>query len=233
VIRLIMHFASTLFALISVPSICLSAPSQCYGTVSNGRIERAVKLQVKGSNYTSYSSVGSTLGRTYVHSTVREIIELSFAQVRKELPETVFVYGETGWESGGRIRPHKTHQNGTSIDFFVPVKNSAGKSVPLPTSVGNQFGYDIEFDSNARYDQYSIDFDALAEHFYQLHVASKAKGNPIALVIFEAAYLPALFATKRGEYLRNHVPFMKGKPWVRHDEHYHVDFQVPCKPIAR
>jgi penicillin-insensitive murein DD-endopeptidase len=99
--------------------------------------------------------------------------------------------------------------------------------------VGNQFGYDIEFDSNARYDQYSIDFDALAEHLYQLHVASKAKGNPIALVIFEASYLPALFATKRGEYLRNHVPFMKGKPWVRHDEHYHVDFQVPCKPIAR
>jgi penicillin-insensitive murein DD-endopeptidase len=117
-----MHFASTLFALISVPSICLSAPSKCYGTVSNGRIERAVKLQVKGSNYSSYSSVGSALGRTYVHSTVREIIELSFAQVRKELPETVFVYGETGWESGGRIRPHKTHQNGTSIDFLFLLK---------------------------------------------------------------------------------------------------------------
>ena len=24
--------------------------------------------------------------------------------------------------------------------------------------------------------------------------------------------------------------FMKGKPWVRHDEHYHVDFAAPCKP---
>lgn len=23
---------------------------------------------------------------------------------------------------------------------------------------------------------------------------------------------------------------MKGRPWVRHDEHYHVDFALPCKP---
>jgi len=24
---------------------------------------------------------------------------------------------------------------------------------------------------------------------------------------------------------------MKAKPWVRHDEHYHVDFAVPCKTL--
>jgi len=26
--------------------------------------------------------------------------------------------------------------------------------------------------------------------------------------------------------------FMKGEAWVRHDEHYHVDFAVPCKPLS-
>jgi len=42
-------------------------------------------------------------------------------------------------------------------------------------------------------------------------------------------YLPRLFATPRGPYLQQHLSFMKAKPWVRHDEHYHVDFAVPCK----
>jgi hypothetical protein len=42
-------------------------------------------------------------------------------------------------------------------------------------------------------------------------------------------YLPKLFATQRGAYLQQHLNFMKGKPWVRHDEHYHVDFAIPCK----
>jgi penicillin-insensitive murein endopeptidase len=31
--------------------------------------------------------------------------------------------------------------------------------------------------------------------------------------------------------LKQNLRFMKNKPWVRHDEHYHVDFAVPCKPL--
>ncbi|WP_255357300.1 hypothetical protein [Xylophilus sp. Leaf220] len=29
---------------------------------------------------------------------------------------------------------------------------------------------------------------------------------------------------------QRHLPFLKGAPSVRHDEHYHVDFDLPCKP---
>lgn len=99
-------------------------------------------------------------------------------------------------------------------------------------SVGNRFGYDIEFDANAKYGEYAIDFPAIAEHLYQLHRAARARGADIALVIFDAPFLPMLFATPRGPYLQQNLPFMKGKPWVRHDEHYHVDFAVPCKTNA-
>jgi penicillin-insensitive murein DD-endopeptidase len=113
--------------------------------------------------------------------------------------------------------------------LLCPITNSSGKSVPLPTRVSERFGYDIELDANARYGEYRIDFPAMAEHLYQLHVAAKARGVGIALVIFDTAYLPKLFATARGPYLKKNLPFMKGKPWVRHDEHYHVDFAVPCK----
>ena len=206
--------------------------SQCYGTVSNGRIEGSVKLPLSGPNFTAYSLLAATVGRTYVHSTVASLLEASYKSLAAAHPEVSYVYGETGWASGGRFRPHRTHQNGLSVDFFVPVRNASGRSMPLPTDLTQRLGYDIEFNKNAQYKEFGIDFEAMAEHLYQLHVAAKATGAGIALVIFDSEYLPRLFATGRGPYLKQHLPFMKGKPWVRHDEHYHVDFAVPCKPNA-
>lgn len=209
-----------------------AAQSQCYGTVSKGRIEGSVKLPVSGANFSAYSTLAASAGRTHVHAAVAEVLAASYAALQKTSPSVTYVYGETGWPAGGRFRPHRTHQNGLSVDFFVPVRDAKAKSVPLPTGLSNRWGYDIEFDGQARYGEYSIDFPALAEHLYQLDLAAKARGVGLSLVIFETSYLPKLFATPRGAYLQQNLPFMKGKPWVRHDEHYHVDFAVPCKPKA-
>ena len=225
--------ASLLAAVLTVLSAqALAADSQCFGTVSKGRIEGSVKLPTSGPNFTAYSSLAATAGRTHVHAKVAAIITAAYAALQAASPSTTYVYGETGWPSGGRFRPHRTHQNGLSVDFFVPVRNAQGKSVPLPAGIGNRFGYDLEFDADARYGEYSIDFPAIAEHLYQLHLAAKARGVGIALVIFDAPFLPRLFAAPRGAYLKENLNFMKGKPWVRHDEHYHVDFAIPCKPDA-
>lgn len=215
-------------------ALCLTcsasvAESTCYGTVAKGRLENGVKLPENGKNFSTYSSAGAMLGRTYVHSKVAEIILVAYTALQESAPDKVFVYGETGWAGGGRIRPHRTHQNGLSVDFMVPVVDTKGKSVPLPTSLTNKYGYDIDFDVNAHYKGLTIDFEALAEHLYQLDLASKAKDNGIAFVIFDPPYLPRLFATQRGEYLKEHLKFMAGKAWVRHDEHYHVDFSLPCR----
>lgn len=215
-----------------VVSLAVAGESQCYGTVSNGRIENSVKLPASGPNFSAYSSLAAAAGRTHVHSRVASVIAASYRALHVASPSTVYVYGETGWPSGGRFRPHRTHQNGLSVDFFVPVRDATGVSVPIPTSTLTRFGYDIEFDSTARHGKYSIDFIATAEHLYHLHQAAKAQGVGIALVIFDTQYLPKLFATPRGAYLQQNLPFMKGKPWVRHDEHYHVDFAIPCKPKA-
>ena len=209
-----------------------AAESECYGTVSRGRIEGSVKLPVSGENFSAYSTVAAAAGRTHVHSRVAAILDASYKALAAASPNTRYVYGETGWPSGGRFRPHRTHQNGLSVDFFVPVKDGKGQSVPLPTNLTDRFGYDVEFDQNAKYGEYTIDFEALAEHLYQLDVAARAAGSSLALVIFDAQYMTRLFATKRGTYLKEKLPFMKGKPWVRHDEHYHVDFSVACKANA-
>jgi penicillin-insensitive murein endopeptidase len=216
---------------LALPAAPVSAlGSQCYGKVSRGRIEGSVQLPARGANFAAYSRLGVGLGRTYVHSSVAEILVAAYAALRVQRPTTTYVYGETGWAAGGRIRPHRTHQNGLSVDFFVPVLDARGRSMPMPTDAGQRFGYDLEFDANAKSGVYRIDFPALAEHLYQLHRAAQARGAGIALVIFDTPYLPRLFATPRGAYLQRNLPFLKGKPWVRHDEHYHVDFAVPCKP---
>ena len=226
-----MHIHRPFFAaLLSLPLVALCAESICYGSVSNGRLEGGTKLPDDGPNFASYSAVAALAGRTYVHSRVAQIVEDAYAGVAKALPGTVFVYGETGWRRGGRFRPHRTHQNGLSVDFFVPVRNHSGASVPIPTSPTTRFGYDLEFSAEARLGELSIDFAALAEHLYQLDLAAKKNGASIALVIFDPAYYERLFATPRGAAIRA-LPFMKGKPWVRHDEHFHVDFAVPCREL--
>ena len=224
--------AVPLLLAIAASSNAKAAESQCFGTVNRGSIENSVKLPGHGSNFSAYSTLAASAGRTYVHSKVAEIVASAYGALAVERPTTVYVYGETGLSSGGRFRPHRSHQNGTSVDFFVPVKNAEGKSVPLSTGIMTRFGYDIELDTNARYEEFSIDFEAMAEHLYQLHQAAKVRGVGFSLVIFDTPYLPKLFATVRGPYLQQNLPFMKGKPWVRHDEHYHVDFAVVCKPNA-
>ena len=217
------------FVIAAQPAV--AGVSTCYGRVSQGRIEGAVALPRSGANFDAYSGLGVTLGRTYVHDEVRAIVADAYARMQKAMPDRTFVYGETGWEKGGRFRPHRTHQNGTSVDFMVPVLDANGKSVPLPGSVSNKFGYDLEFNAAGRYEDLTIDIAAIAEHLYQLSKAAKARRSDLALVIFEHGWLPKLHATPHGAYLKKHVRFMQGKPWIRHDEHYHVDFAIRCKPL--
>jgi penicillin-insensitive murein DD-endopeptidase len=211
-------------------TISPASESRCFGTVAHGRIEHAVQMPAEGRNFLAYSGLASSLGRTHLHSRVRDVVIAAYGTVEKSIPGKVFVYGETGLANGGRFRPHRTHQNGLSVDFMVPVTDASGRSVPLPTSVLNRFGYDIKFDATGRYEGYRIDFDAMAEHLYQLHAAASAAGVGVGLVIFEPELQARLFATRRGEFLRG-IPFMKKPAWIRHDNHYHVDFVVPCSSL--
>jgi penicillin-insensitive murein DD-endopeptidase len=71
--------------------------SQCFGTTSNGRIENAVKLPANGVNFLTYSALGHTAGRTYVHTTIADIIATTYKTSERETPSVTYVYGETGW----------------------------------------------------------------------------------------------------------------------------------------
>lgn len=202
--------------------------SVCRGLPASGSLEHGWRLPASGSNYEAYSLLGVAAGRTYVHSRVHAVVVGAYAMLAAEVPHKHFVYGETGFESGGRFHPHKTHQNGLSVDFFVPVINAGGESVTPPISVFNKLGYGIEFDEKAGHDGLSIDFEAMAKHLRAIKRAADREGIGIRVVIFDNAFQEKLMATPTGKTLPSILKFSKKKPWVRRDEHYHVDFTVDC-----
>ena len=222
-----------LFGCVSTAIFAVEAKTEiesvCYGSTKQGHIEHAVELPASGNNFVSYSSLAAVLGRTYVHSKVRDIIISAYKKLETVLPDTQFKYAETGFKQGGKFSPHKTHQNGLSVDFMVPVLNKQNESVHLSTHALNRYGYDIEFDKKGRYQDVRIDFEALAAHIVYLDKEARAKKVKLWRVIFDPKLQPFLLATKHGAYIKKNITLLKKRSWVRHDEHYHVDFDIPCK----
>jgi penicillin-insensitive murein endopeptidase len=191
-----------------------------------------VQLPSSGANFVAYGNLGVDLGRTYVHSLVRQVILDAYAELQKTAPGKRYVYGETGFAHGGPISPHRSHQNGLAVDFMVPVLDDSNRSVRLPSTPANQFGYALEFGDDGRIPGLRIDFDAMAEHLYQTSLAAQRHGVAIERVIFDPPLMNKLFSSRpHGAELR-HLPFMKARPWVRHDEHYHIDSGVRCMPFS-
>jgi len=214
--------------LLITPLSAYAQNSTCYGTTSNGHLEHGVQLPAEGANFVGYSTVAQLAGRTYVHSSVKGIMLAAYKDLEKDQPNKVYKYAETGFENGGQFKPHKTHRNGLSVDFMSPVIDENNVSVHLPTHPLNKFGYDIEFDKNDEYEGLSIDYEAIAAHIVALHKQAKAAGYDLWRVIMAPELQPNLFTTPYGPYLKEHIMFSTKRSWVRHDEHYHVDFAIPC-----
>jgi penicillin-insensitive murein endopeptidase len=206
-----------------------SAKSVCYGNPTHGRLEGGQRLPYSGDNYRAYSFLGYAAGRTFMHSAVRDAVRDAYAHVYKSRPELRFVYGESGWPWGGRFPPHKTHANGTSVDFFVPVRSEGDKVAEVPTSLLNRYGYDLRFDKSGRYGALKLDFEAMGEHLLALDKAARAHGIRIRRVIFDIYLQPKLAATQAGAAAMARMAFSKAQAWVPHSEHYHVDFEVGCR----
>ena len=97
----------------------------------------------------------------------------------------------------------------------------------LPLSGGN---YDLEFTLDGRLDDLSIDFEAMAAHLVALVDASAANGIGVRRVIFDPKMRGELRATSSWSSIED-LTFTTRRSRVRHDDHYHVDFDVPCEPL--
>lgn len=120
------------------------AQSTCYGQVDKGRVENSVSLPREGPNFVRMAQGPISAGRVFVHSVVHDILIDAFAALSTEKPGIRWVYGETGLATGGPMPPHKTHQNGLSVDLFVPVLDKNDNSVQFPNRADNGYGYNVD-----------------------------------------------------------------------------------------
>lgn len=202
--------------------------SHCHGTVARGSLDGGRRMPLWGDNFRAYSTTGYLIGRTFVHSKVRDAMQDAYAALAREHPELRYVYAESSWPWGGYMPPHRTHGNGTAVDFHVPVRTADGAVGEVSTAPWKLFGYANSFDGKGQSGSLHIDFDAMALHLQALSKAARARGIGIRRVIFDLDLQPLLLASDQGRKLRGQINFNQAQAWVRHDEHYHVDFEVPC-----
>ena len=159
-------------------------------------LKNGTKLPLWGKNYSSYSYGLSLIGRTYVHSKVRDILIEAYRNLEKVTPGIQFKYGETGFKEGGEFKPHKTHQNGLSVDLMVPVVGlTSNIPEPLKTHVLNKWGYDIDFDKNGKNKIQKIDFDSLGKLIVEIHKVVKKQNVEIWRIIFAPRLQDELYKT--------------------------------------
>ena len=71
-----------------------------------------------------------------------------------------------------------------------------------------------------------IDFETIAKHIISLVQAGKHHGVKISKIIFVTQLQKYLFATEVGKTLAGNVAFSTKPLWVRHNDHYHTDFEI-------
>jgi len=91
--------------------------------------------------------------------------------------------------------------------------------------------FTVEFNTKGVFEEYTIDYEALAAHIVMLHKQAKLLGYDLWRVIFDPKLQPELYKTEFSDYLKKNIQFSKKRSWVRHDEHYHVDFSIPCEKL--
>jgi penicillin-insensitive murein endopeptidase len=200
-------------------------PSVCYGTATDGWLENAVRL-TGGGAARPYCWLCTRVLRTYGADRAVEVVDLGYAAVAESHPDTDWVYGESGLPWGGKFRLHRTHRNGLSFDLMVPLADGAR----LPTHPLNKFGYGEDFDADGQGPAGRIDFAAIATHLAALDRIARERGGGIRRVILAPDLQDDLFRAPGGEALRRRLRFNAKPSWVRHDDHYHVDFDFPCQP---
>lgn len=204
--------------------------SQSHGRVSSGSIENSWLLPRKGRNYKYFSLFNYyVIGRAYVNSDVYHIMTKTYHELESIAPGKKFRYMECSRKKGGRAWPHKTHQNGLSVDFMTPLKKK-GKQKKIYDCIGS-FRYLMNFNSSGKAkinDKVSIDFELIAIHIITLDEIAHTHNMKIKKVILSTHLQDELYKTKYSKKLKSRAIYLTKNltPMLNklHDDHYHIDF---------
>lgn len=203
--------------------------SEASGTVSKGTLKNGRIFPFKGPNFIYFDSTSYLNKHAFTHEKVHNAVLATYKTFEIILPAFEFGLMECSNEHGGKIWPHRTHQNGLSVDFMSPLLK-IGVSCTDFNTIGLPH-YLMDFDDDGVYTEdsaYSIDFDLMARHILILNEEAKKKGLKIEKVILKIALKDNLFATEYGKKLKSSgIYFATNLSDLidsLHDDHYHVDF---------
>ncbi|MEL7530219.1 MAG: penicillin-insensitive murein endopeptidase [Bacteroidota bacterium] len=222
----------SLYLLLLFPLSLSQAQSISKGTPGNGSLKNAAKLPYKGIGYRYFSPLSYyVLQRGFVHEKVRKTIQQAYQSCHEAMPERKFRLMECSKRKGGPMKPHRTHQNGMSVDFMTPLQKQ-GKAFQALDRLGI-WHYLLTFDSKAQWRinrKVKIDYETMARHILAVADAAKQQGLKIKKVIFKVELQPALFQGFYGKKLKRRGIYFVRKlsPLIDnlHDDHYHIDFAL-------
>jgi len=206
-----------------------SVKSESIGSVSSGQLKNATLIPFKGSNYEYFDLNSYVGGRAFTHSTVAAITVQTYQSLESQGVKRQFKVMEFSRKEGGKIFPHRTHQNGLSVDFMMPLQKDGKPYYELDKKGASH--YLMEFDKEGRYSEdqsISIDFEMAARHLLELDAQARKEGMKIHKVIFNTDLKDELFSGKYGQKLKASGIYVTRNLSKLindlHDDHYHVDF---------
>lgn len=206
-------------------------PSSTTGSPGNGTLKNGKLMPFSGPNFEYFDALSYCNDRAFVHSSVKASVLGTYQQLETALPGRQFGLMECAHQHGGKLQPHRTHQNGMSVDFMSPLQKGGQPYYKLDHTGATH--YLLEFNNSGQYERdtnISIDFDAIARHLLLLEKQARANGLKIAKVLLKIELKEELFATPHGKQLKASGIYLAQSltPFVNslHDDHYHVDFAV-------
>lgn len=210
----------------------LERKSTSIGKVSSGQLKNGCKLPYLKSNYRYFSPLSYlVLNRKYVHNDVAKTLIATYKALEQEYPKYVWRYMECTKKKGGKLKGHRTHQNGLSVDFMSPMLTKKGNKTFLLNKMG-LWHYLLKFNEKGDWSfnkNISIDFNMMANHI--IHLQRNALKNKLRIkkVILKINLKDDLFATSYGKELKRlpiyFVQKLSYKINEQHDDHYHIDFE--------
>lgn len=202
-----------------------------YGTVSNGTLKNGAILPFSGKNFHYFDTTSYLKNRCFVNRNVYDALLETYRQLETVTPDRSYGIMECSNEHGGKISPHRTHQNGLSVDFMTPLLKD-GQPYTGADFKGAPH-YLMDFDANGRWTEdptVSIDFETMAKHLLTLIDAAKSQGLGIEKIIWKTELRDELFTTPSGKKLKTSGVYVTTRlePLINslHDDHYHVDFKI-------
>lgn len=207
-----------------------SLPSKSNGTVGNGSLENGKLIPFEGKNFQYFDTASYLKGRAFMNDKVKTTLLDCYDECFTEIPQRKFIIMECSNQNGGKIWPHKTHQNGLSVDLMMPLIKDDEPYYGLDMKGTSH--YLLEFDYEGKYIEdpsISIDFEVIAHQLLLLEKHANKNGIHISKVIIHTELKDELFSGKYGQQLKNSDIYVVKAltPLINalHDDHYHVDFE--------